>query len=41
MNKEKITFFLLKVVPHVKDWWETFYDQKEIEETSLFLFTTT
>jgi hypothetical protein len=41
MNKEKITFFLLKVVPHVKDWWETFYDQKEIEETSLFSVTTT
>ena len=22
-NKEKITFVLLKVSPHVKDWWET------------------
>ena len=22
-NREKITFSLLKVVPHVKDWWET------------------
>jgi hypothetical protein len=22
-NKENITFTLLKVVPHVKDWWET------------------
>ena len=21
-NREKITFALLKVVPHVKDWWE-------------------
>ena len=35
-NKEKITFAFLKVVPHVKDWWETFCEQKEIEETSLF-----
>jgi hypothetical protein len=23
-NREKITFVLLKAVPHVKDWWETF-----------------
>jgi hypothetical protein len=23
-NREKITFALLKVVPHVKDWWENF-----------------
>jgi hypothetical protein len=28
-NKEKITFALLKAVPHVKDWWETFCEQKE------------
>jgi hypothetical protein len=35
-NREKITFSLLKVIPHVKYWWETFYEQKEIEETSLF-----
>jgi hypothetical protein len=40
-NREKITFALLKVVPHVKDWWETFCEQKEIEETSLFSVTTT
>jgi hypothetical protein len=35
-NREKITFALLKVVPHVKDWWETFCEKKETEETSLF-----
>jgi hypothetical protein len=40
-NKENITFVLLKAIPHVKDWWETFYEQKEIEETSLFSVTTT
>jgi hypothetical protein len=27
-NREKITFTLLKC-PHVKDWWETFYEKKE------------
>jgi hypothetical protein len=40
-NKENITFVLLKAIPHVKDWWETFCEQKEIEETSLFSVTTT
>jgi hypothetical protein len=28
-NREKITFSLLKVVPHVKYWWETLCNQKE------------
>jgi hypothetical protein len=40
-NREKITFALLKVVPHVKDWWETFSEKKEIEELSLFTVMTT
>jgi hypothetical protein len=40
-NKEKITFVLLKVVPHVKYLWEAFCEKKETEETSLFLVTTT
>ena len=40
-NRENITLVLLKAVPHVKDWWETFYEQKEIEEPSLFIVTTT
>jgi hypothetical protein len=35
-NRETITFALLKVVPHVKDWWKTLCEHKEIEETSLF-----
>jgi hypothetical protein len=39
-NRENITFTLLKAVPHVKDWWETFYEQKEIEEPSLFIVKT-
>jgi hypothetical protein len=41
LNKEKITFALLKVIPHVKDWWESFCDKKKTEKTSLFLVTTT
>jgi hypothetical protein len=40
-NREKNTFVLLKVVAHVKYWWETFYEQKEIEEPSLFIVMAT
>jgi hypothetical protein len=40
-NRENITFSLLKAVPHVKDWWENFCEQKETEETSLFSVMTT
>jgi hypothetical protein len=36
-NRENITFSLLKVVPHVKDWWETLCEQKETKEPSLFV----
>jgi hypothetical protein len=35
-NREKVTFALLKAVPHVKDWWETFCEKKETKEPSLF-----
>jgi hypothetical protein len=41
LNREKITFALLKDVLLVKDWWETFCEKKETEETSLFLVTST
>jgi hypothetical protein len=40
-NRENITFVLLKVIPHVKDWWENFCEKKETEEPSLFTVTTT
>jgi hypothetical protein len=40
-NREKITFALLKVIPHVKDWWETFCEQKETKEPSLFTIVVT
>jgi hypothetical protein len=33
---ENITFSLLKAIPHVKYWWETFCEQKEIEGSILF-----
>jgi hypothetical protein len=35
-NRENITFALLKVVPHVKDWWETYCEQKATEESAIF-----
>jgi hypothetical protein len=40
-NRENITFALLKVIPHVKYWWETFCEQKETEEPSLFTVAVT
>jgi hypothetical protein len=35
-DRENITFVLLKVIPHVKDWWETFYEKKKTKESPLF-----
>jgi hypothetical protein len=35
-NRETITFALLKAVPHFKYWWDNFYEQKEIEGSTLF-----
>jgi hypothetical protein len=35
-NREKITFVFLKVIPHVKDWWEAFCEKKETDEPSIF-----
>jgi hypothetical protein len=40
-DRENITFALLKVVPHVKDWWETFCEKKEIEGSTLFAIAPT
>jgi hypothetical protein len=36
LNREKITFVLLKAIPHVKYWWETFCEEKETKEPLLF-----
>jgi hypothetical protein len=38
---KKITFVLLKVVAHVKGWWETFCEKKETKKPSLFIVATT
>jgi hypothetical protein len=35
-NRENITFALLKVVPHVKNWWETYCEKNSTEESGMF-----
>jgi hypothetical protein len=35
-DREKITFALLKVVPHVKYWWETYCEKNSTEESGMF-----
>ena len=40
-NRENITFSLLKATPHVKDFWETYCEKKDVREPSLFLATPT
>jgi hypothetical protein len=40
-NQESIIFALLKVAPHVKDWWETYSKQQGKGEPSLFSATPT
>jgi hypothetical protein len=31
-DKEMITFTLLKALPHVKNWWENYWEQSSIED---------
>jgi hypothetical protein len=40
-DREKITFALLKVVPHVKDWWDTYSEQRVVEESTMFVVAPT
>jgi hypothetical protein len=40
-DREKITFALLKVVTHVKDWWDTYSDQRVVEESTIFAMVPT
>jgi hypothetical protein len=35
-DRERIIFALLKAAPHVKDWWETYWEQQSEGEPSLF-----
>jgi hypothetical protein len=36
-DRENITFSLFKVVPHVKDWWNTYFGKRAIEEYAIFV----
>jgi hypothetical protein len=40
-DREKITFALLKVVTHVKDWWDTYSEKRDVEESTIFLVAPT
>jgi hypothetical protein len=35
-NSEKITFALLKSLPHVIDWWETYYEKHVRDGSAIF-----
>jgi hypothetical protein len=35
-DKKKITFALLKALPHVKHWWETYWEQSSKEESRIY-----
>jgi hypothetical protein len=36
-DREKITFSLLKTLPHVKDWWDIYSEQRAVEESAIFV----
>jgi hypothetical protein len=36
-DRENITFALLKVIPHIKDWWDTYFEQRAVEESTIFV----
>jgi hypothetical protein len=40
-DRENITFALLKDVPHVKGWWDTYSEQRAIEEYAIFAVSPT
>jgi hypothetical protein len=35
-DKEKITFALLKALPHIKHWWETYWEKSSTEESRIY-----
>jgi hypothetical protein len=35
-DREKITFTLLKDLPHVKHWWETYWEKSSTEESGIY-----
>jgi hypothetical protein len=40
-DRENITFSLLLVVPHVNEWWDTYSEQRFVEEYAIFVVTPT
>ena len=40
-DREKITFALLKVVPRVKGWWDTYFEYRAMEESAMFVVAPT
>jgi hypothetical protein len=35
-DREKITFTLLKALPHVRNWWETYLEKISIEDSGIY-----
>jgi hypothetical protein len=35
-KSEKITFTLLKALPHVRYWWETYYEEHDEDASAIF-----
>jgi hypothetical protein len=35
-NREKITFALLKALPYVKHWWETYWEKSSTKESGIY-----
>jgi hypothetical protein len=35
-DRENITFALLKALPHVKHWWETYWEKSSTEESGIY-----
>jgi hypothetical protein len=36
-DREKITFALLKVSPPVKYWWDNYFEERAVEESTMFV----
>ena len=35
-NRENITFSLLNIVPHVQNWWGTYWEKNSSDESGMF-----
>jgi hypothetical protein len=40
-DRENITFALLKAIPHVKYWWDTYSKKRVVEEFAIFVVAPT